>query len=65
VVGQVVEPKELIFEVIDPDSLHIEATPTIRYRSIRWRRRRWRSASAAVPLSTSARRAAARAGACR
>ncbi len=26
VVGQVVEPKELIFEVIDPDSLHIEAT---------------------------------------
>ncbi len=25
-VGQVVEPKELIFEVIDPDSLHIEAT---------------------------------------
>ena len=26
VVGQVVEPKELIFEVIDPDSLHVEAT---------------------------------------
>ena len=26
VVGQVVEPRELIFEVIDPDSLHIEAT---------------------------------------
>jgi hypothetical protein len=26
VVGQVVEPKELIFEIIDPDSLHIEAT---------------------------------------
>jgi hypothetical protein len=26
VVGQVVEPKELIFEVIDPDSLHIEAS---------------------------------------
>lgn len=26
VVGQVVEPKELIFEVIDPNSLHIEAT---------------------------------------
>lgn len=26
VVGQVVEPKELIFEVINPDSLHIEAT---------------------------------------
>ena len=25
-VGQVVEPKELIFEVIDPDSLHIEAS---------------------------------------
>ncbi len=26
VVGQVVEPKELIFEVIDPDGLHVEAT---------------------------------------
>lgn len=26
VVGQVVEPKELIFEIIDPDSLHIEAS---------------------------------------
>jgi hypothetical protein len=26
VVGQVVEPKELIFEVIDPNSLHVEAT---------------------------------------
>ena len=26
VVGQVVEPKELIFEVIDPGSLHVEAT---------------------------------------
>lgn len=26
VVGQVVEPKELIFELIDPDSLHVEAT---------------------------------------
>lgn len=26
VIGQVVEPRELIFEVIDPDSLHIEAT---------------------------------------
>ena len=26
VVGQVVEPKELIFEVLDPDSLHIEAS---------------------------------------
>lgn len=26
VVGQVVEPKELIFEIIDPDSLHVEAT---------------------------------------
>lgn len=26
VVGQIVEPKELIFEVIDPDSLHIEAS---------------------------------------
>ena len=26
VVGQIVEPKELIFEVIDPDSLHVEAS---------------------------------------
>ena len=26
VVGQVVEPRELIFEIIDPDSLHVEAT---------------------------------------
>jgi cobalt-zinc-cadmium efflux system membrane fusion protein len=25
-VGQVVEPRELIFEIIDPDSLHVEAT---------------------------------------
>ena len=26
VVGQVVEPKELVFEVVDPDGLHIEAS---------------------------------------
>lgn len=26
VVGQIVEPRELVFEVIDPDSLHVEAT---------------------------------------
>ena len=50
VVGQVVEPR-LIFEVIDPDSLHVGRPPSIRYRSTRWRQRRCWLASRIVPLS--------------